>query len=341
VSAKSGEAARRRERSGESGYALLMAMFLIMAMLIGSQVVLSNLATQGRRQREKETIWRGNQYVRAIRLYYRKIGHYPQSTDDLQKGLPGVHFLRIEAYNDPMNKSDGAWRLIYVNAAGQIIGSVRYATLQQMALMDLNGGKLPTPGQGSTASSTDQSSSSDTSSQQTGSQQTTGQVQQQGAQPGQQSVPQLGQGASASPFAPSSMGGANTPNLGTSLSSVPDQSLNAIAQLKPTGPVDGPVLGGFLTGVASKVESPSVKVYNGGTTYQQWEFIWNPLEDQARAIQNGLTPQGQQPGIGLPIANPNGGGTTNAPTNPPPANGPGPQPPQSSPQPPPDQPLIQ
>jgi len=341
VRTNSREAARRRERSGESGYALLMAMFLIMAMLIGSQVVLSNLATQGRRQRETEAIWRGNQYVRAIRLYYRKTGHYPQSTDDLQKGLPGLHFLRIEAYNDPMNKADGAWRLIYVNAAGQIIGSVRYATLQQMALLDLNGGKLPTPGQGGAASSTDQSSSSDASGQQTGSQQYTGQVQQQGAQPGQQLVPQPGQGAAASPFGLSSMGGANTLSMGTNPSSVSDQSLIAIAQLKPTGPVDGPVLGGFLTGVASKVDSPSVKVYHGGTTYQQWEFIWNPLEDQARAIQNGLMPQGSQPGIGLPIANPNGGGTTNSPTNSPPANGPGSQPPQSSPQPPPDQPLIQ
>ena len=42
-----------------------------------------------------------------------------------------------------MKKDDGAWRFIYVNAAGQIIGSVKYATLQQMAIMDMNGGKIP------------------------------------------------------------------------------------------------------------------------------------------------------------------------------------------------------
>ena len=341
-------------RSGESGYAYLMALFLMMAMLIGSQVVLSNLATQGRRQREREMIWRGNQYIRAIRLYYRKTGHYPQSADDLQKGLPGLHFLRIEAYNDPMNKDDGAWRLIYVNAAGQIIGSVRYATLQQMALLDLNGGVIPSGQQGSSADSGGQSSSSSELSsgtgQSTAAQPSSAQGQQAGGILGSSMLQSGTSGLSlgSSPFSSSPQGGASGLSQGTGLLGGSNQSLAAIAQLKPTGPVDGPVLGGFVTGVASKIDSPSVKVYKGGKTYQQWEFIWNPLEDQARALQNGLSPQGQQPGVGLPIANPFGG-TSNAPANPsanPPAgNGPEAQPPQSPlpvpPQNPPDQPLIQ
>jgi len=41
-----------------------------------------------------------------------------------------------------MNKTDGTWRFIYVNAAGQIIGSIRYATLQQMVLIDQYAGLL-------------------------------------------------------------------------------------------------------------------------------------------------------------------------------------------------------
>ena len=101
--------------------------------------------TQGRREREEEMIWRGNQWVRAIRIYYHKKGRYPQTAKDLKEGLPGVHFLRLAAYNDPTNAdtSDDSWRFIYTNAGGQLIGSVRYANLQQMALMDQNGGKLP------------------------------------------------------------------------------------------------------------------------------------------------------------------------------------------------------
>ncbi len=133
----------RARRPRQSGYALLMVLCLVLLMIIASQVVLRNMVTQGRRQREDEMIWRGRQYVRAIRLYYHKTGHYPQTVEELQNGLPELHFLRLAAYQDPMNQPDGAWRMIYVNAAGQIIGSVKYATLQQMALMDMNGGKLP------------------------------------------------------------------------------------------------------------------------------------------------------------------------------------------------------
>ena len=94
-------------------------------------------------------IWRGQQFVRAIRLYYRKTGHYPTNIAELKKGMPELNFLRYAAYRDPMkNDDEGAWRFIYVNAAGQIIGSVKYATLQQRAIMDLNGGKIPGAKQG-------------------------------------------------------------------------------------------------------------------------------------------------------------------------------------------------
>jgi hypothetical protein len=58
--------------------------------------------------------------------------------------------------------------------------------------------------------------------------------------------------------------------------------------LKPTGPVDEPVVGGFLTGVGSKVDRNSIRVFKGGKKYIDWEFIWNPLEDQARAMQAGI-----------------------------------------------------
>ena len=139
---------KRKSRSQESGFAYLMALFRLLFMLIASSAAILDLRTERRRQREEEMIWRGNQYVRAIRLYYRKTGHYPQNLDDLQKGLPELHFLRFATYKDPLNKSDGAWRFIYVNAAGQIIGSVKYATLQQMAIMELNGGKMPTTSSG-------------------------------------------------------------------------------------------------------------------------------------------------------------------------------------------------
>src|SRR5579863_4894349 len=109
-----------RRGSQESGYALLMVLFMVLLLLITSTAAVSDLRTERRRQREEEMVWRGNQYVRAIRLYYHKTGHYPQNLDDLEQGLPDLHFLRSAAYKDPLNSSDGEWRFIYVNGAGQI-----------------------------------------------------------------------------------------------------------------------------------------------------------------------------------------------------------------------------
>src|SRR5208282_686414 len=131
---------------------------------------------QGRREKEAELAWRGNQYVRAIRLYYQKNGRYPQTLEDLTKpSVSGAHFLR-KSYADPTSTTDGSWRLIYVSPSGQLIGSVRYHTLQEMALeLGLN---VQTPG----ASAASAGTTAQPSGQQAGAQ--AGQ-QQPGPQPGQ------------------------------------------------------------------------------------------------------------------------------------------------------------
>lgn len=284
---------RSGDRSGESGYAFLMVMFLVLVMVIGSQVALQNVYTQGRRLREDDMIWRGNQYARAIRLFYRKTGHYPQSLDDLKTGLPDLHFLRSEAYKDPTNSAeDGAWRLIYVNASGQIIGSVRYASLQQMALMDLNGGQIPTV---ATAGSIGMPVSSMASPSGASGE-------------NNPNAPTTAPGGNASGQPPA---GSQAPAPSQSASAF--QPVNPLATLKPTGPVDGPVLGAFLTGVGggTKSDALSIKVYNFGKKYKDWEFIWNPLEDQARAAQQALSGGGGQvpgqPGSTLGIGMPSPG----------------------------------
>ena len=236
----------------------------------------------------------------------------PQNLDDLKKGMPELHFLRYAAYKDPMKKDDGAWRFIYVNAAGQIIGSVKYATLQQMAIMDMNGGKIPgvKPGDQSdqpgvpASSLADQSNSNSGQTQagpesagQTNPQRSTAsgtasnaagtaasritrRTPKQSAQNPASAAIRTRIRTSASPSPTSTAGTAGIGGVNTNLN---NQSLAALAALKPTGPVDGPVLGGFLTGVGSSVDKPSIRIYNGGKKYSQWEFIWNPVEDQAKA----------------------------------------------------------
>ena len=267
----------RATRSGESGYAFLMVMGLIIIMAILSQEVLQNYLTEGLRSREDEMIWRGNQYVRAIRLYYRKTGHYPQSIDDLKQGMPELHFLRYAAYKDPTNKDeDGAWRFIYVNASGQLLCSVRYATLQQMALMDLNGGKIPV---GATLGSIGTPVASMAS--------------------GAMGLGAGGANGANTPTPAPSGNSSTTPSPGTandnsatagsqnstsgqsasSSQSSSDQLVNPLSLLKPTGACDGPVIGGFLTGVGggTKSDAKSIKVVGGGKKHKDWEFIWNPI----------------------------------------------------------------
>jgi hypothetical protein len=327
-------------RSPEAGYAYIMALGIVMAVIIGSQVVLENLVTQGRRQREEETIWRGNQWARAIRLYYHKTGHYPQSIDDLETGVPDVHFLRASAIKDPMEPDDGSWRFIYVNSTGQIIGSVRYATLQQMALLDLNNGQIPgtqasaLPGAVSAGSLSSMFSDNNNAGNFGNSSGGPGGANSAGSGPGGGAsvggtTGQSPQGNSPSGDASSETPSESTDNsagagapqdsssnetsafgqgqsastFGSSGSNALGQNANPLAQLmqlQPTGPVDGPVIGAFLTGVGipTAIDQESIRIYHGGKKYKDWEFIWNPLEDQAQALQQGLGAQGQaaQPG---------------------------------------------
>lgn len=300
---KTTQTVEARQRRGQRGYAYIMALGLVLVMIAGSQAILRNVVTEARSRREANMIWRGNQYARAIRMYSRKTGHYPTTQDDLLTGVPDDHFLRAEVMKDPMKvDGDGAWRFIYVNvAAGTIIGSVKYGSLAQMALMDMNGGVMPGT---QAANGTNGSNSGSTSA-------------------GQRAAPGIGSINASSGLGNStgSSGGlfglgqspatqqtnqTNAPGTTTILGPLGQPTTVAIAGPQPTGPVDTPPPGAQIIGVGSTVDKASVRVYKGGTKYNQWEFIYNPIEEQARALQQGMggttgMPNGTVPGLGLPL----------------------------------------
>lgn len=284
-------------RSGEKGFALIFVLFLVALLIVGGSVVFVNRLTEGKRQREAEMIWRGQQYARAIGLYYRKFGRFPTNVDDLVKEQNGVRFLR-EAYQNPMNKEDGSWRFIYVTPTGQLIGSVRYTSLQQMAFLDrqrqlgiANGAPAAGGSAGVPSVAPDNS---------------TGQLPSQ--PPGQSSAQQGvlgGSGVAAGnlPVPPGSSGSAvqnGQPQNGLgSLGASDGQGLqaqtgtNSGMSVNESSDSSGPVIGGFIIGVAGKSDKSSIKVYKGGATYKQWEFIFNPLE-QVQTIGTVLTTTGTQ-----------------------------------------------
>ena len=151
----------KMRRRRQAGYTLLMVVFMVAAMIIAAAAVTPNLLTEGRREKEAEMVWRGEQYSRAIGLYYRKFGKYPTKVEDLTKQTNGVRFLR-QAYTDPMNKDDGSWRFIYVGPNGQLIGSLRQTSLLQSTLsapglggaLSLGGGLQPLAPPGTTPGAT-------------------------------------------------------------------------------------------------------------------------------------------------------------------------------------------
>jgi hypothetical protein len=281
----------RRQRTDsrpEAGYALLLAVFLAATMFMLAAIAAPSILNVGRRQREQELIWRGSQYVRGIRLYYQKNGRYPQNREELVKGTLGVHFVRKQ-FADPVASQGGDWRFIYVSPTGQLTGSVRYHSLQEMAAAlgaGLSiGGAAAAPGAAGT-STTDASGTGGTTGQ-------TGTGAGTGANPGGNtstaSANTQGQPGAQTAGATDPAAG-NTGALGTTGLQPAGMGLTPVALQA----VDGPVLGGSLVGVASKVKKDSLMVYQKKSNYFQWEFIWNPLLTQGA----GGVQAGQLPGLG-------------------------------------------
>jgi hypothetical protein len=255
----------RRARREDSGYALLMVIFMVASMLLLAAVAAPRVLTEGRREKEAEMVWRGKQYTRAVRLYYQKNGRYPQTLEDLSKpNATGAHYLR-KSYKDPTNAVDGSWRLIYVAPSGQLIGSVNYFSLQDMAAklgLGIPAGGSSSPLLAQLANVIGAAPSGVAAGQQ-GTQAAPGGAPQSG-QPGQAPAPgQLAQPAQ--------------PGQDSSQSSGFGSGFGQPAQPGQLQPVDGPVLGGSIIGVGGKVKKDSLEIYQGANTYAKWEFIWNPL----------------------------------------------------------------
>jgi hypothetical protein len=100
----------RRRRESEGGYALLMVFLMaaIVALMLYQQ--LPRVAFESERDKEQLLIDRGEQYTRAIQLYYLANNRqYPTSLDDLEKREK--RFLR-RRYKDPYTGKD-EWRIIH------------------------------------------------------------------------------------------------------------------------------------------------------------------------------------------------------------------------------------
>jgi hypothetical protein len=137
----------------------------------------------------------------------------------------------------------------------------------------------------------------------------------------------------AAPNAPGLTGGLNPANAGNAANPMVPGALtqnsaaaNMIGNLlggpKPggfagLGQGQGTVIGGGMAGVASKMDSEGLMVYNDRTNYKEWEFVYDPTKDRPRQDPRAMlvgnqmgTPSNTTPGTTTPSSQP---GTFNQP----------------------------
>ncbi len=92
---------------------MLVIALAIMAILMG--VAVQAVSFAARREREAELVFRGQQYVEAIRLYKTKYGRYPTQLKELWEAKPRV--IR-KKWKDPMTDSE-SWGLVFLGQEGR------------------------------------------------------------------------------------------------------------------------------------------------------------------------------------------------------------------------------
>jgi len=305
---------KHRESDPEAGYVLLAVIFLCVILLISLAIAAPKIAMSIQRDKELETVHRGEQYKRAIKLYYQKFGRYPTTIDQLVE-TNQIRFLR-KKYTDPLTGKDD-WKPVYFGQAhvrplgffgqplmlaGALNGTAgsMYALTATTTTTDANGFPVASTDASATTGASGTPSMFGQPSSSTG----LGGTNSQGSSNGISSM--FSQSSSTMGFGPSTNSPTGTTGTGTGTS---------------TG-TSGVFGGGPIVGFTLPVNKPSLIDYKLQTRYNKWEFNYDPTEEQAQAMSGlaggsptgtspmGLT-QGNNPGQVAPgqiPTNPNPGG---------------------------------
>jgi len=251
--------------SGEQGYMLLAMVLMVSLVLIALSVAAPVIARDLRRDKEVESMHRQQEYVRALRLYYRKFKSYPPSLEALEKSN-NVRYLRKQ-YIDPLTgKAD--WRIIHVGENqttvkgffGEPLGGLNSTGIGGSGLGSAAGiasGPMPALGAG---------------------------FAQQGSNGGSNPAPG---GSSGGNGAGATTGFGNTGGTGTGLGS---SGIGGTGS--GTGPGSSSSSGfgsggvGQIMGVGSAKSGDSILTPNQQTTYDTWEFLYDPRIELMYAKSN-------------------------------------------------------
>ncbi|HEX9201595.1 MAG TPA: type II secretion system protein [Acidobacteriaceae bacterium] len=238
---------------------LIVAISLI---LLALSVAATKVAFELRREREVESARRADQYVRAIRRFYLKNQHYPGSIEQLEK-TNNIRYLR-QKYVDPLKGQD--YRLILVGQNkttvkgffGQPLAGIASAGLGSAAGLTsagLGGAATPAAPGGAGAAGAAGTGATGTGATGTGATGAAGASGTTGAAGAPGGTGTTNPAGSASPFGSSSGFGTGLPGSGA-----------------------GPFMG-----VGSNASGNSIIEPNEQTTYETWEFLYDPRVELLRA----------------------------------------------------------
>lgn len=295
-------AARPVRPTDEDGYVLIAVVFMIALVTLSLAVAASKIASQIQRDRELEAINRGNQYKRALRLYYKKFQNYPTSLDQLEK-TNDIRYLR-KRYVDPMTGKDDWVPIMMGQAHVKPLGFFGQA---------LSSTSMVSPGVGT--GSTDLSSSGSSSSSSSGSSAGSSFGSSSGSSFGSSSMGSTGMsgtgtttastGSSSGLYAPddpsttngsgtgstssgtsSSFGGSGS-SFGSSSSSSSSSSLGSSSGTTSSSGFSSTLSGnGPIVGFKLPLQKSSILQYRLKTKYNEWEFVYDPVEERAAAAAN-------------------------------------------------------
>jgi type II secretory pathway pseudopilin PulG len=275
-----------RGQEQEAGFTLVSLVVTIFLVLLVLSIAAPRVAMQLKREREVEAQHRGNEYVRAIQLYYRKFQHYPTSLDQLEN-TNNQKFLR-QRYADPLTgKAD--WRLIHVGENkttvkgffGQDLPGIG-AGLGIASGGSSSGGSTGASGLGGSSFSSGSGSALGSSTSSFGS--GTGGIGAPSSSSGFGSSGTSGIGGSGAPDAGAGSGGTGSSGSGSGSSSGFGTSV-------------GPIMG---VGVAKS--GMAFVAVNQKSNYQDWEFLYDPRIEQLKAnvsiFGGGIATGGSSSGLG-------------------------------------------
>ena len=263
----------------DEGYALIAVLVAVFLVLLALSVAAPAVARALRRDRELEAVHRADQYVRAIQLYYRKLGHYPGSLDQLEKSN-NIRFLR-QRYPDPFTgKPD--WRLIKVGTNkttvkgffGQPLAGIAGAGLGSAAGLSSGIGTGTGPAGSTSSGLSANASGANTSGTTASGTDTTSASAASGAT--------MGTSASATDATSGAtgFGGATSSAFGSSSSSGVGSGIGSQSATSFSG------TGAPFLGVGLPSPGNSILTVNEKTTYPDWEFLYDPRIEQLRSKVN-------------------------------------------------------